>query len=87
MTNIYVSWDFLKARVAEGKTLYYHIGDWNIQLYVLEGPDAYIYYIPRPDKFDQMVIDDETKNKSQNCYNDFVTNYKSNAVETEGVRD
>jgi hypothetical protein len=87
MTNVYVSWEFIKEKVLGGKTLYYHLNDWNIQLYVLDGPDAYIRYIPRPDKFNQMVIDDENKTRSEDEYNDFIENYKQNAVETEGIRD
>jgi hypothetical protein len=87
MTNVYVSWDFLKEKVAAGKTLYYHLNDWNIQLYVLDGPDAYIHYIPRPDKFDKIVIDNENKTRSENEYDDFIANYKQNAIETEGIRD
>jgi hypothetical protein len=87
MTNIYVSWNFLKEKVAAGKTLYYHLNDWNLQLYILDGTDAYIHYTPLPDKFNQMVIDDENKTQSENDYNDFNTNYKPSAVETEGVKD
>ncbi|MHA1827056.1 MAG: hypothetical protein ACTSX6_00260 [Candidatus Heimdallarchaeaceae archaeon] len=86
MTNICVSWEFIKNKVDnEAKTLYYYLNDWNWQIYVLDGPDAYIHYIPRPDKFDKMVIDQENKTKFQLEYNDFESNYKANAVETEGL--
>lgn len=87
MTNIYVSWEQLKNLVLSGNTLYYALKEWNWQLYVLIGSDAYICYIPRPDRFSEMIIDDETRTKAENDFNDFNTNFKANAVETQGVKD
>jgi len=88
MSNIYMTWTQLKTKKnAEGKTLYYHQNEWNWQIYVLDGPDVYIHYIPRPDKFSEMVIDSANQTQAQADYDDFNTNYKANAIETEGVAD
>jgi len=86
MTNVHMSWTQLKTKM-NAYTLYFCLQGWNWQIYILIGADAFISYIPRPDKFDQMIIDEETKVIAQANYDDFDANYKATAVETEGVVD
>lgn len=87
MTNIYLSWSALKSRITATNKLYYHLGNWNWQLYTLEGTDAFIHYIPRPDRFSEMIIDSDNQAQAQSDYDDFNANYKPAGIETNGVKD
>ena len=53
----------------------------------MDGSDAYITYITRPDKFNQILIDSASQTQAQNDCDDFCDNHKTQAEETQGVQD
>ncbi len=83
-----MTWSQLKNKhTTESIELKYYCNTWNWQLYILDGNDVYVTYIPRPDKFNQMVIPSADQTQAQNDYDDFNDNYKADAEETKGVYD
>ena len=89
MTNIYMSWTQLKTKkTSEGLNLYYHQQDsYRIQLYLLDGADAYICYLATQKTLDSEGFIADDKTGLQTDLNDFNDNYKSSATETQGVKD
>lgn len=87
MTNIYQTWTQLKTKhTSEGMELKYADQSSRWQIYVIDGADAYITYIPS-----QITLNSPTfigdLSGLQADLNDFNNNHKAEAQATTGVED
>lgn len=84
-----MNWTQLKAKkTSEGLSLYYCYQDsYRVQIYLLDGADAYINYLATQKTLNSEGFVSDNKTGLQNDLNDFNDNYKSSATETQGVKD
>jgi hypothetical protein len=88
MANVQMTWsEILNKHVVEGLEFRYHEFSNRWQIYLLDGLDAYITYLPT-----QMILDSPTfvaddKVLLQTNLADWISNHKTSAIQTNGVDD
>lgn len=88
MTNVYMNWTQIKAKkTGEELIFYYHKESVRWQIYLLDGNDAFICYLPTQETLDNPAFITDNKTGLQSDLNDFNDNFKSGATETEGAKD
>ena len=88
MSNIYLSWSDLKEKhTGEGIEIKYAVISNKYQVYLIDGSDAFIAYIPTQIMLDDPNFISERKTQLQSDLNDWLTNHIANAEETDGVSD
>lgn len=88
MTNIHISWVALRDKsVAESLGLHYAERGNRYQVYLLDGPDAHITYIPVQRTINDPNFVAANSSQEQSDLDDFEDNYKSGATQDDGVSD
>ena len=83
-----MEWSELKAKhIGEGLEFKYCYENGRLQIYILDGADAYICYLPTQITLDSPAFISDNKTNLQADLTDFETNHKSDATETNGVKD
>jgi len=88
MTNVYITWTALKNKAsADSLTIHYAEFDQKYQIYLLDGSDACMTYLPMQKLLDNPNFVSDNSSGLQTDLDDFEDNHKSSATSTEGVED
>ncbi len=88
MTNVYMTWEQIKTKkIADELDFFYHEEGIRWQIYLLDGSDAFICYLPTQGTINAPGFICDDSSQCETDLTDFNDNYKSGATETSGVKD